>query len=194
MSRTCSRVLVQEFVDGEGAGYFALMNRGELRAEFAHRRVRDVHPTGSGSAVRVSVEPDPQVRAASLSILQALQWHGVAMVEFRQLPGSAPVLYGGERTLLEFPAPRLLCRSRFPRAVGADGRSGRRRNAEFIPHWSSMPLAAWRFPSSGRSMARRAHRLSQALPGTMEHLAGRDDPGARPPFTTTSRGPIPCQN
>jgi predicted ATP-grasp superfamily ATP-dependent carboligase len=91
MSRTCSRVLVQEFVDGEGAGYFALMNRGELRAEFAHRRVRDVHPTGSGSAVRVSVEPDPQVRAASLSILQALQWHGVAMVEFRQLPGSAPV-------------------------------------------------------------------------------------------------------
>jgi predicted ATP-grasp superfamily ATP-dependent carboligase len=91
MSRTCPRVLVQEFVDGEGTGYFALMHRGELRAEFAHRRIRDVHPTGSGSAVRVSVEPDPQVRAASLAILRALHWHGVAMVEFRHVQGSAPV-------------------------------------------------------------------------------------------------------
>jgi len=67
MSRTCSRVLVQEFVDGEGTGYFALMHHGELRAEFAHRRIRDVHPTGSGSAVRVSVEPDPPNRSATIS-------------------------------------------------------------------------------------------------------------------------------
>jgi predicted ATP-grasp superfamily ATP-dependent carboligase len=91
MSLTCSRVLLQEFVDGEGTGYFALMRQGELRAEFAHRRIRDVHPTGSGSAVRISVEPDSQVRSASLALLQALNWHGVAMVEFRQVPGSAPV-------------------------------------------------------------------------------------------------------
>ena len=91
MSRTCSRILVQEFVDGEGTGYFALMHHGELRAEFAHRRIRDVHPTGSGSAVRISVEPDPQVRSASLAILQALHWHGVAMVEFRQIPGRPPL-------------------------------------------------------------------------------------------------------
>jgi predicted ATP-grasp superfamily ATP-dependent carboligase len=91
MSRTCSRILVQEFVDGEGTGYFALMRQGELQAEFAHRRIRDVHPTGSGSAVRISVAPDPQVRSASLAILQALHWHGVAMVEFRQIPGGPPV-------------------------------------------------------------------------------------------------------
>jgi predicted ATP-grasp superfamily ATP-dependent carboligase len=91
MSRTCSRILLQEFVDGKGTGYFALMHHGELRAEFAHRRIRDVHPTGSGSALRISVEPDPQIRSASLAMLQALRWHGVAMVEFRQVPGSAPV-------------------------------------------------------------------------------------------------------
>jgi predicted ATP-grasp superfamily ATP-dependent carboligase len=91
MSGTCSRILVQEFVDGEGTGYFALMHHGELRAEFAHRRIRDIHPTGSGSAVRISVEPDPQVRSASLAILQALHWHGVAMVEFRQIAGRPPV-------------------------------------------------------------------------------------------------------
>jgi predicted ATP-grasp superfamily ATP-dependent carboligase len=87
----CSQMLVQEFVDGEGVGYFALLRHGELRAEFAHRRVRDVHPTGSGSAVRVSVEPDPELRRASLAILKALRWHGVAMVEFRQAPGEPPV-------------------------------------------------------------------------------------------------------
>ncbi|HYM75131.1 MAG TPA: ATP-grasp domain-containing protein [Candidatus Dormibacteraeota bacterium] len=91
LAQICSQMLIQEFVDGEGTGYFALMRQGELRAEFAHRRIRDVHPTGSGSAVRVSVEPDPEVRRASLAILQALCWHGVAMVEFRQVAGGPPV-------------------------------------------------------------------------------------------------------
>ena len=84
-------VLVQEYIEGDGAGYFALMHQGELRVEFAHRRIRDVHPTGSGSAVRISVTPDPQLREASLAILRALRWHGVAMIEFRVPPGKPPV-------------------------------------------------------------------------------------------------------
>jgi predicted ATP-grasp superfamily ATP-dependent carboligase len=91
LKQICSQMLAQEFVDGDGVGYFALMRHGELRAEFGHRRIRDVHPTGSGSAVRMSAEPDSVVRKASLSILQALHWHGVAMVEFRQAPGEPPV-------------------------------------------------------------------------------------------------------
>ncbi len=86
-----SGVLVQQYVEGEGAGYFALMHHGALRAEFAHRRIRDVHPTGSGSAVRVSVETDPEIRRAGLAILEALKWHGVAMVEFRRPEGKCPV-------------------------------------------------------------------------------------------------------
>jgi len=91
LARICSSMLVQEFVDGDGVGYFGLMSHGDLRAEFAHHRIRDVHPTGSGSAVRISVEPDPEVRRASLAILRSLNWHGVAMVEFRQLSGQPPV-------------------------------------------------------------------------------------------------------
>ena len=91
MMHRCSSVLAQEFVAGSGAGYFALMKDGELRAEFAHRRLRDVRPTGSGSAVRESVLPDPQLRDAALSILTALRWHGVAMVEFRQRADGTPV-------------------------------------------------------------------------------------------------------
>lgn len=91
ISARCSAVLAQEYVDGEGAGYFALMRHGELRAEFAHRRIRDVYPTGSGSAVRVSVAPDPEIREPALAILKALNWHGVAMVEFRWKKGEKPV-------------------------------------------------------------------------------------------------------
>jgi predicted ATP-grasp superfamily ATP-dependent carboligase len=87
LSSRSSAVLVQEFVAGEGTGYFALLHRGELRAEFAHKRIRDVHPTGSGSAVRVSVPVDPEIRRSSLAILSALRWHGVAMVEYRKQPG-----------------------------------------------------------------------------------------------------------
>jgi predicted ATP-grasp superfamily ATP-dependent carboligase len=91
ISLRSSAVLFQEFVEGEGTGYFALMRHGDLRAEFAHQRIRDVHPTGSGSAVRVSVPIDPEIRRTSLAILSALRWHGVAMVEYRKKAGSDAV-------------------------------------------------------------------------------------------------------
>jgi predicted ATP-grasp superfamily ATP-dependent carboligase len=91
MLRQCSAVLVQEFVEGTGTGYFALMNHGELRAEFAHRRIRDVHPTGSGSALRESILLARAIREASLAMLRALNWHGVAMVEFRLRSNGEPV-------------------------------------------------------------------------------------------------------
>ncbi len=91
MSSRCTAVLVQEFVEGTGAGYFAVMKHGELRAEFAHRRIRDLHPTGSGSVLRESVPPSPRIREASLAMLRALNWHGVAMIEFRVRPDGVPV-------------------------------------------------------------------------------------------------------
>jgi predicted ATP-grasp superfamily ATP-dependent carboligase len=84
-------VLVQEYIEGRGAGYFALMCHGQVRAEFAHLRIRDARPTGSGSSVRVSAAMEPQVRAAGRGILEALNWHGVAMVEFRVTPAGTPV-------------------------------------------------------------------------------------------------------
>jgi predicted ATP-grasp superfamily ATP-dependent carboligase len=91
MLTRCRCALVQEFVAGSGVGYFALTQRGELRAEFAHRRLRDVRPTGSGSSLRVSAPVDARLRAAGLAVLQALQWDGVAMVEFRQRPDGSLV-------------------------------------------------------------------------------------------------------
>jgi predicted ATP-grasp superfamily ATP-dependent carboligase len=87
----CSSILVQEFIAGSGAGYFALVRHGEVRAEFAHRRIRDVRPTGSGSAVRESAPVDPMLRAQGQAILRALDWHGVAMVEFKRRPDGTVV-------------------------------------------------------------------------------------------------------
>jgi predicted ATP-grasp superfamily ATP-dependent carboligase len=91
MQHLCSTLLVQEFVEGAGTGYFALMRHGELRAEFAHRRIRDAHPTGSGSALRESILPTPEIREKSLALLRALNWHGVAMIEFRLRDDNVPV-------------------------------------------------------------------------------------------------------
>ncbi|MGH9348984.1 MAG: hypothetical protein ACRD26_17135 [Vicinamibacterales bacterium] len=84
-------ILVQEFVSGAGAGYFALVRHGAPVVEFAHKRIRDVRPTGSGSALRESVALDPALRDPSRRLLAALRWHGVAMVEFRVRPDGTPV-------------------------------------------------------------------------------------------------------
>lgn len=87
----CRDVLAQEWVAGQGSGYFALMRHGQLRAEFAHKRLRDVRPTGSGSALRESVRLDGPMRDGALALLEALNWHGVAMVEFRLRADGTPV-------------------------------------------------------------------------------------------------------
>jgi predicted ATP-grasp superfamily ATP-dependent carboligase len=76
--------LVQEYIRGDGRGVFALMNRGRLRAAFAHRRLREKPPSGGVSVLCESVALDPGVLAQAEQILEALKWHGVAMVEFKR--------------------------------------------------------------------------------------------------------------
>ena len=78
------RPLIQEFIPGEGYGISALYNRGRLKALFAHRRLRMIRPTGSGSSLRESIAPPPDMVAAARTLLEALAWHGVAMVEFKR--------------------------------------------------------------------------------------------------------------
>jgi predicted ATP-grasp superfamily ATP-dependent carboligase len=76
--------VVQEHVPGEGRGIFALMNRGRLRAAFAHRRIREKPPSGGVSVLSESVALDPKLLEEAERILEALKWHGVAMVEFKR--------------------------------------------------------------------------------------------------------------
>ncbi|HEV8357965.1 MAG TPA: glycosyltransferase [Gemmatimonadales bacterium] len=75
--------LLQRCIPGVGKGVFALCDHGRPVAWFAHERLRDVRPSGSGSSLRRSAPLDPELRAASETLLRAMQWHGPAMVEFR---------------------------------------------------------------------------------------------------------------
>jgi predicted ATP-grasp superfamily ATP-dependent carboligase len=75
--------LVQAYVPGTGKGVFALCERGRVVAWFAHERLREVKPTGSGSSLRRAVPLEPRLREPSERLLSELNWHGPAMVEFR---------------------------------------------------------------------------------------------------------------
>jgi predicted ATP-grasp superfamily ATP-dependent carboligase len=75
--------LVQECVQGEGRGIFALCNRGEPVVFFAHRRLRENPPSGGVSTLSESVNLDPRMQEYAAAILRAVRWHGVAMVEFK---------------------------------------------------------------------------------------------------------------
>jgi predicted ATP-grasp superfamily ATP-dependent carboligase len=78
-----SNAVVQEYVPGEGWGFFALFDQGRERAVFMHRRIREYPVTGGASTAAESVY-DPTLRALGLTVLRALAWHGVAMVEFKK--------------------------------------------------------------------------------------------------------------
>jgi predicted ATP-grasp superfamily ATP-dependent carboligase len=76
-------VLLQEYCEGEGHGVGLLMNRGVPLAAFQHRRLREVPFTGGPSSLRESVPLDPVLFQRSVRLLQALEWTGPAMVEFK---------------------------------------------------------------------------------------------------------------
>jgi len=76
--------LLQSFIPGSGSGICVLAaSDGRLAAEFAHERLRDYRPTGSGSVLRKSVAVDPALREISIRLLNHIGAHGIAMVEFR---------------------------------------------------------------------------------------------------------------
>jgi predicted ATP-grasp superfamily ATP-dependent carboligase len=76
--------MIQRRIEGEGTGVFALCDRGEVRALFAHRRLREKPPWGGVSVLREAVPVDPAAAEYARALLHELRWHGVAMVEFRK--------------------------------------------------------------------------------------------------------------
>ncbi|MFO1368200.1 MAG: ATP-grasp domain-containing protein [Marinagarivorans sp.] len=78
--------MLQEFIPGAGAGVFALYNQGQAVAFFAHKRLREKPPEGGISVLSASAAVTPQLEAYARKLLDAVHWHGVAMVEFRETP------------------------------------------------------------------------------------------------------------
>jgi len=77
-------IILQERIVGPGLGVFAHYHRGRLVTLFSHRRIRERPPWGGLSVLSESVPLDPEARDAAVALLDDLQWHGVAMVEFKR--------------------------------------------------------------------------------------------------------------
>ncbi|MBV8136215.1 MAG: hypothetical protein JO121_11385 [Deltaproteobacteria bacterium] len=77
-----AEVLVQEFIQGTGFGFFGLMNHGEPLRVFMHQRIREYPPSG-GRSTAARAYYSPRLKELGLRLLAALKWHGVAMVEFK---------------------------------------------------------------------------------------------------------------
>jgi len=77
-----SKLLVEGHVPGRGVGVFFLLWQSEIKAEFMHIRMHEVPHTGGVSSYRKSWHHE-RVRADALEKLRALDWQGVAMMEYR---------------------------------------------------------------------------------------------------------------
>ena len=82
-SNKWDRVLVQEYCPGVGVGVEILMHKGECVAQFQHRRLKEAPATGGVAILAVAEEPDQALLQSAMNLLRALEWEGVAMVEFR---------------------------------------------------------------------------------------------------------------
>jgi len=81
-------VMLQEYFSGDGVGIELIASHGTVQYAFQHRRLHEVPLTGGGSSLRISETPDPELLKAAAKLMQALQWHGVAMVEFKRDPST----------------------------------------------------------------------------------------------------------
>jgi predicted ATP-grasp superfamily ATP-dependent carboligase len=85
--------MVQEYIQGTGAGVSVLMRRGEPVAVIEHRRLREYPANGGVSVYCECVRESPRLVERSVALLRAMEWEGVAMVEYRTgEPGSEPCL------------------------------------------------------------------------------------------------------
>lgn len=77
--------LIQEFIPPGGSTYGVetLFNReSQPRAVFVHRRLREYPSSGGPSTLRESVK-NSDLALLGIRLLKALNWYGVAMVEFK---------------------------------------------------------------------------------------------------------------
>ncbi|MDX2465026.1 MAG: ATP-grasp domain-containing protein [Porticoccus sp.] len=81
-----THLVLQQYFTGVGLGIELIADQGEIRYAFQHQRLHEMPLTGGGSSYRKSVDIDPELLEASKKLIKALNWHGVAMVEFKKNP------------------------------------------------------------------------------------------------------------
>jgi predicted ATP-grasp superfamily ATP-dependent carboligase len=83
--------IIQEYVEGTGYGVSLLYNQGDIRALFTHKRIREYPIDGGPSTARVSTR-NKEMEDMAIKLLDHVEWHGVAMVEFKQIKNNKPIL------------------------------------------------------------------------------------------------------
>jgi len=81
-SKDDKRSMVQELIRGFGCGFFSIFDKGEPKAIFMHKRIREYPITGGPSTMAESFH-HPRLKELGLKLLRELDWDGVAMVEFK---------------------------------------------------------------------------------------------------------------
>jgi predicted ATP-grasp superfamily ATP-dependent carboligase len=75
--------IVQEYIVGEGYGFFAFYDEGVCKRIFSHHRLRE-YPVTGGASVCAESYHDEKLKDYGTRLLDALKWNGVAMVEFKK--------------------------------------------------------------------------------------------------------------
>ena len=74
--------IVQEYIPAADEYVFgALYDHGEPLATFQHRQLRGDSYTGGGGVYRTSTD-DPELEAVGRTLLDHIDWHGIACIEF----------------------------------------------------------------------------------------------------------------
>ena len=76
-------LLFQSYHRGQGVGIELLLSDGEVVTSFQHRRLSENPPSGGVAVVAISEAVDATLLAHATRLLRALEWDGLAMVEFR---------------------------------------------------------------------------------------------------------------
>lgn len=109
--------IVQKYIQGDGAGFFAFYKNGKCQNYFMHRRIRE-YPVTGGASVVAEAYYDEQILKDGKKLLDALAWEGIAMVEFKKDNNT------GIFNLIEINAKfwgsldlALVCGANFPQAI-----------------------------------------------------------------------------
>jgi predicted ATP-grasp superfamily ATP-dependent carboligase len=76
-------IQLQGYLPGVGQGVEMLAHEGRPLAIFQHRRLAEVPITGGASAWRESMALDPTLVSYSRRLVEALNWTGLIMIEFK---------------------------------------------------------------------------------------------------------------
>lgn len=81
-----THLVLQQYFTGIGVGIELIAEQGKITYAFQHQRLHEMPLSGGGSSYRKSVDIDSDLLKASKKLIKALNWHGVAMVEFKKKP------------------------------------------------------------------------------------------------------------